>query len=488
MCSLERQTQQHLTPIREPGGAIAALLEASGETPRQRLHRLLVLLCELTDMQTAFVSVLDDNAGQSTCLAVAADGTALDALHSGIDAWYRRIVTDRMLMICDATEDSDPSCRPATGEITILSAIGVVLNARDGNPIGTLGALSSKARPDLNERDCRLIRRLGAAAEPALLALEKNDESFNLPAIRSLVRPILETIAEITGMASVYLSTVDLINGTQTIRVALNRRDDFDIPEGYTVVWSDTLCKRALEQQRPVCCNVPEVWPDNEAARGLGIATFMSFPVHGPSGKLWGTLCCADDRSVDTIDVHRRALELFAKLVTAEIGRNHREESERQALHRELKDAARDGLTGCWSRRVIEPWIETELAQLSPGMAVSVVFVDLNGLKVINDTRGHAAGDAVIAEVARRLQRVVAADDLVARYGGDEFIVAVRGPVGLGDDLAARIQVALDFQLHWIDQLLSVSGSVGVAEGDAGTATELIAAADRAMYVVKRSR
>ena len=102
-----------------------------------------------------------------------------------------------------------------------------------------------------------------------------------------------------TGLASTYLTVVHTDDELQEIRYALNTRDDFELPEGMFVPWEDTLCKRALDEDRPCTTDVPAVRGDHDAARSLGLQVYISVPVERPDGKLWGTLCAADSSTVD---------------------------------------------------------------------------------------------------------------------------------------------------------------------------------------------
>jgi diguanylate cyclase (GGDEF)-like protein len=119
-----------------------------------------------------------------------------------------------------------------------------------------------------------------------------------------------------------------------------------------------------------------------------------------------------------------------------------------------------------------------------------VLFIDVDRLKAVNDSRGHAAGDRLLVDVAKVLRDAVRAADIVGRIGGDEFTVVLTGdPVPDPEALRARLESAMA-DLPSADRLVSVS--IGIATAKAGdaqlTLDELIAAADRAMYDVKRRR
>lgn len=124
------------------------------------------------------------------------------------------------------------------------------------------------------------------------------------------------------------------------------------------------------------------------------------------------------------------------------------------------------------------------------GTWVAVVFVDLDRFKCINDTRGHAAGDAVLQWVAAQLLSVVRESDTVSRHGGDEFVV-ILSELSSGEDamrIAHKMQDALSLPCAVGADALQISASLGIAVSpeDGLEAPTLIALADAAMYAAKR--
>ena len=174
-----------------------------------------------------------------------------------------------------------------------------------------------------------------------------------------------------------------------------------------------------------------------------------------------------------------------------------RELSEEMERRREVEDqlrhmATHDGLTGLPNRRLLMDRLDAIVSRAHRyGKQAAVVFVDLDGFKAINDTHGHDAGDALLREVASRLQDQTRETDTIARIGGDEFVLAYSDI----DDgrveatmLAKRILAALAKPVPLPNgQTGHVGGSLGIAlfpdNGDA--AEDLMKAADEAMYVVK---
>lgn len=138
--------------------------------------------------------------------------------------------------------------------------------------------------------------------------------------LEALTRPLLDLLQRITRLESTYLTTIDEVAGVQRILFSQNS-GDLLLPEGLEVPWSDTLCRRALEEGRFITQDVPGVWGDSEAAAALKLQTYLSIPVSSADGNLYGTLCGASSEAVaidsDVMDV----LRLFSQLITQQLSR-----------------------------------------------------------------------------------------------------------------------------------------------------------------------
>ncbi len=156
---------------------------------------------------------------------------------------------------------------------------------------------------------------------------------------------------------------------------------------------------------------------------------------------------------------------------------------------RELERRATfDALTGVHNRASIMAALE---AELETSAETAVVYVDLDHFKAVNDTLGHAAGDEVLVDVAKRLRGAMRSSDEVGRLGGDEFIVLLRGACGLevAMSAAARISDALRGVCTLSAGTVELCASVGVACRDEQvSAHELVQRADAAMYRSKEQR
>jgi diguanylate cyclase (GGDEF)-like protein len=154
--------------------------------------------------------------------------------------------------------------------------------------------------------------------------------------------------------------------------------------------------------------------------------------------------------------------------------------------------ALHDPLTGLANRAFLDAHITQALAAAErAGEQVALLLMDLDRFKVVNDTLGHGAGDALLRIVAQRLRGEVREGDVVARFGGDEFVVVFdrATSVGAAAALAERVIEALERPIVVEGRKLFVSASVGIVLGDAGRASaeSLLRDADVAMYRAKDS-
>ena len=170
--------------------------------------------------------------------------------------------------------------------------------------------------------------------------------------LESLTRPLLEMLETVTGLESTYLTQIDLEQSAQHILYARNSAA-LQIPEGVSVDWSDTLCRRALDEGRLYAADVADRWGDSAAARAMGIRTYMSSPVRTSSGSLYGTLCGASAEHKPLVTGSEHLIAFFARLIAEHVEREQLLQQLQQANNELSRQALSDPLTGLPNRRAL---------------------------------------------------------------------------------------------------------------------------------------
>ncbi|HDX9112392.1 sensor domain-containing diguanylate cyclase [Klebsiella michiganensis] len=314
----------------------------------------------------------------------------------------------------------------------------------------------------------------------------------NEHSLETLVRQLLEMLELVTRMESTYLTRIDFDAQRQHIMYAHNS-SEMQIPEGFSVPWNDSLCKRALDDRCIFSNDVAERWRSCLAAQDLGIATFFSIPVRLTDGSLFGTLC-ATSRARQPYNIEgEQVMNLFANLISHYV--------EKETLVQQLRAANvalemhsyTDELTGLPNRRSLFKHLAAQFSQAREQQrSVLLIFIDLDDFKAINDRFGHPCGDSFLIQIGERLAARVRSSDIVGRLGGDEFLI-----VGPGTDSAdqqeyiAALRQALAGIYFLGEHRINYPGaSFGVIEADPCQIDVELAlrAADEAMYQDKQSR
>jgi diguanylate cyclase (GGDEF)-like protein/PAS domain S-box-containing protein len=232
------------------------------------------------------------------------------------------------------------------------------------------------------------------------------------------------------------------------------------------------------------------------AARDALASAIRQSQVEPASSVAESTTLLRRDGSEFPVEATIRRFGRLRQNLTVLVGRDA---TERQCLERLLAFPAHlDPLTGLPNRAVLESHLQAAASQTRSSQGRLALFlVDLNRFKRINDERGHLAGDSVLKTVADRLAKCVRGNDVVVRYGGDEFVVLTDGLVDAQEaaSLAERIVAAVNKPIALEGEEIFVSASVGIAIAQTGnnlpsaanrvSLKALIAQADRGMYQAK---
>lgn len=379
---------------------------------------------------------------------------------------------------------------------------GMPLRVR-GTPAGTL-CVTDRRRREWSPAQVRLLQKLtdGLASEielrlagAELARTARLTEAHNrihelIAADEPLPRILGEIIASIETHDPALIGSIMLLDPTSA---TLHNGSPSRLParyleliEGIAIGPTVGSCGASAYTGHEVVGHDLHTDPRWEAfqdiVRPYGLRHCWSFPITGRAGTVLGTFGVygMEPRSPSPED--RRFMRDAAKLAGIAIER-------RQTSDRLVHDATHDSLTGLSNRASAFAHLQDVLArQADSPTPVSVLFIDLDRLKRINDSLGHDVGDQVIREAAQRLGRC-ARPEFVARIGGEEFlIVAVGGhdrAAELGDAVLEALRAPVTGRRHVED--LTITGSVGVAviSGPDVDAQEAMRRADLAMYTAK---
>jgi diguanylate cyclase (GGDEF)-like protein len=263
--------------------------------------------------------------------------------------------------------------------------------------------------------------------------------------------------------------------------------DAYGIRAGHTFDWQSTLCSRMVEPGAPrFAADVQQVhaYAATAFAAEFRIGAYIGVPLYCADGTLMATLCAFDpaprhDITADDVVLVETCARVLTRLVHADL----RTTRQRRKLERTEAVAFCDALTGLYNRRGWDQLLRAEESRCRRhGRGACIVSVDLDDLKIVNDSGGHERGDDLLRRAARALRSTIRTQDVAARVGGDEFaILAVECD---GEAVAAprrRLEDGL--------AAAGVGASLGLAVRDAeGDLSRAWREADEAMYRAKRER
>ena len=273
---------------------------------------------------------------------------------------------------------------------------------------------------------------------------------------------------------------VSLVGADGAFRLARTGDLDVELPDADFRIYRDRV-RAAKGKQLPI----------NAGPFG---SAFVSYQAVG-SHRLYAAAGVSEIEAMQPFHERRRVawqiaaagtlalLGIFAALITLVL--------RLRASERRMRVAAnRDALTELPNRRAFQRLLAHRLGQAhAQGLRVALLFIDLDDFKKVNDLHGHEAGDAILREAGRVLQRCTREGDAACRLGGDEFTILLWGVDSQAQALgvAARLLEHLAAPLEWAGREAKVSASIGVALSDPAldTADTLLHKADIAMYAAK---
>ena len=313
--------------------------------------------------------------------------------------------------------------------------------------------------------------------------------------------PSLDSVARIAArMFSMPVAAVNMIGNDHVFFAASVGITEVDMSRDVS------FCAHAINQRNVMV--VPDTakderFYDNPLVTGpAGVRFYAGVPLISTNGLALGALCVLDSHPHEdfSLDDENRLREL-AMMASDRLELRRIEHSAEQALRpdpprdmatsrREAEELFRlanfDGLTGLANRGRFFRLVEETLAR---SLAVTVVMIDLDGFKDVNDTLGNAIGDGILREAARRLENSVGIEDTVARIGGDEFAILLSGIGDLQEALALSAAIndglAKPIVIDGQEIHITASGGVAVAPLHTQNPVELFGNADLALCRAK---
>lgn len=316
----------------------------------------------------------------------------------------------------------------------------------------------------------------GSSADPPLSGLPFAD-------FESASAEVLRLLQSRLGLG---LWMVTRAVGPQQVVLAARTAADsgYAVAAGASLPWDGSLCLQMVVGRGPsVAPRVTDVpaYADAPNRRHAAIEAYVAVPLRQEDGALFGTLCGFDAYpQPESLRDAEPLLSLLARLLATVLRLELDREREQRRAERAEVDAGSDALTGLANRRAWDLALAAEETRCRRyGHPATVLVLDLNDLKTVNDTSGHAAGDQLLRDCAAVLASTARDTDLLARLGGDEFgLLAVETDADGGRAKLERIRRAL------LDEGIRAAAGMGVrrSDGDLVTAWQ---EADHAMYADK---
>ncbi|MFF2885205.1 GGDEF domain-containing protein [Paenibacillus sp. NPDC057967] len=297
--------------------------------------------------------------------------------------------------------------------------------------------------------------------------------SSHVRSIEDAAAGIIQTLKHISKVNTICVTAND---GTLSNRIiGVYNRDQQLVPYGAAM---PILANSLPHQQTTQFHYIPSVMDDGRMTASAPLpfisdCSMVSVSIYkADSAALIGSICLLDKSPIELSEAEQDSLQSLSSLLGYII---------------ELENASlTDSLTGLYNRRYL-----THLCNNGSDKLYSVLFIDIDDFKEVNDRYGHDTGDFLLQEIASRLRASVRRSDVLIRYGGDEFLICFQH---LADDsdlaiIADKIKLSLKQPYLIGGQLVYIYASVGMSskQGGGSTLRELITDADHSMYDMKNS-
>lgn len=421
--------------------------------PNEAFDRLTILAARLFSVPVAFVSLIDEKRQ----FFKSRYGLQITETSRSVAFCHHTLESDDILCVPNALDDPRFANSPLVqGYPFIRFYAGVPLITPDGHRIGTLCLTDNHPRPAMSTTDRQNLTDLAA------LVMDRM-EVHRIEVLRHASQQRLEAIS-ITSPDAIICT--DLNRGITFWNPAATNMFGYDAEEMAGKYVAGLIPERCQTDYR----NELERLEHEEAA--------ISAP---RTLQIWGKRCNGEEFPAEvSFSGWREGIERYIGMIIRDVTLRYESEARLCEL------ASLDMLTRLASRSAFM----TQLSKLTEsGVPYTLLMTDLDSFKDVNDTRGHAAGDALLCHVAEQIRAVCTQAIAAARLGGDEFIVLL--PCGSDEamKIAQQLTAAIQTPFHYMDSTIAVGASTGVASfpHHATDTSSVMSAADLALYRAKAS-
>ncbi len=345
------------------------------------------------------------------------------------------------------------------------------LNAFDAHDQELVSFLANQAGIALE--NARLFREMEGSLAITTRLYQLSAQILTATTLEKAARLVTETVRAGLGADASSIALVDS-QGNLEFRYASGLSETF---HQEAKMRPDGTAMRAIKTGQPVIVTDPEQM--HPRVRAEGIQSLIALPLRAEVDHLG--ILYLNYRHLRTFTEHEvKLLSVFANQSALALANARLRETLRE-------QAIRDPLTGLFNRRYMEEMLERELHRAARHQVpLGVLMIDIDHFKEFNDTFGHLAGDQVLREIGAGLPKLVRAEDVICRFGGEEFLAilpeaSLEDAVKRAEQIRAKVK---ETRVHFEEQALQVTVSVGVAvfPQHGRTAEAIVHAADAALY------
>jgi|GEM_PF-2508065 len=434
-----------------------------------RLHAVCRRIAEMLRVEFVYMDQIDERAGTLTNIGSWVGGEGIQTVHPDdvlpldeLPRWVERLRSGEVVRVRDATACDEPWALEKRGVLGAEGGLVAIPMTAAGELLGVVGMSMSRSPREWTEDEVTFLRIL---AETITHVLERSRLDRALRESEARFRTLSETAADVVVLVDAH-GTISYVSPSSAGLLGWTPAELVG-RSAASIVHPDHL---------PRQFELPE-----RLADGLPLVSELEL-VRADGSRVW----VAQSTSVVLDPVTGRPTEYRASVRDITDRKRLEAELERQALH--------DPLTGLGNRILLRSRLEVATARRGDPNHVSVLLLDLDGFKDVNDTYGHAVGDDVLRTVAARLSSLTRPVDTLARTGGDEFVLLCPetdaiGGLTIGERIVGAIGEPIVATAGSVTAEVHLGVSVGVAHraGDAIEPDALLIDADHAMYTAKRA-